>query len=93
MLRVIVFVNQTPVAKATAGNVSDLAEISDYEVRATEIGALHLNIPAKDVTGRIGGHPRKTSVWHLVQKIAALATEEDCPKHIEGSSIENGEPR
>lgn len=80
MLRVLVFVNQTPVAEATAGNLSDLAEISDYEVRVTESGALHLDIPAKDVTGRIEGHPRKTSVWHLVQKIATLAIEESCPR-------------
>lgn len=76
MLRVIVYVNQTPVAQACAGNLSNLAEISDYCVRTTEKGAPHLDIPASDVSGEIQGHPRRTSVWHLVRKICDVALSE-----------------
>ncbi len=76
MLRVVVFVNRTPVAQATAGNLSELADISNYKVRATEKGAPHLDIPASDVSGEILGHARRTSVWHLVRKICDIALSE-----------------
>lgn len=70
MIRVLVFVIQTPVAEATACNLSDLAELSDYEVRATEGEAQHLDIPACEITGQITGHQRRSSVWRLVGEIA-----------------------
>jgi hypothetical protein len=76
MLTVVVYVNETPVARALVGNMSDLADVSDYKVRAVEQGAPDLGIPASDVTGWIKGHPRRTSVWHLVRKIAEVATSE-----------------
>ncbi|SLN11038.1 hypothetical protein TRL7639_00053 [Falsiruegeria litorea R37] len=76
MLTVVVYVNETPVARALVGNMSDLADVSDYKVRVVEHGAPDLDIPASDVTGWIKDHPRRTSVWHLVRKIAEMATSE-----------------
>ncbi len=76
MLRVVVYVNRTPIAEARAGNMSGLSDISDYKVRVFEDEAPHLDIPAKDVTGWIKGHTRRSSVWYLVRKIAELAVRE-----------------
>ncbi|WP_425046501.1 hypothetical protein [Primorskyibacter sp. S87] len=76
MLTVVVYVNETPVAKALAGNMSDLADVSDYKVRVVEHGAPDLDVAASDFTGWIRNHPRRTSVWHLVRKIAEVATSE-----------------
>ncbi|NVO56885.1 hypothetical protein HW561_13910 [Rhodobacteraceae bacterium B1Z28] len=76
MLRIVVYANQTPIAEANAGNMSMLADISDYKVRAVEHAAPKLDIPAADVTGWVRDHPRRTSVWHLVRKIAELAVGE-----------------
>ncbi|WP_120635270.1 hypothetical protein [Ruegeria sp. EL01] len=76
MLRIVVYANQTPIAEARAGNMSMLADISDYKVRAVEHAAPKLDIPAADVTGWVKDHPRRTSVWHLVRKIAELAVGE-----------------
>lgn len=76
MLRIVVYANQTPIAEANAGNMSMLADISDYKVHAVEHAALELDIPANDVTGWVRDHPRRTSVWHLVRKIAELAVGE-----------------
>lgn len=77
MIKVIVFVNETPVAEATARNLSDLADMSDYEVRATEFGAQHLDIPSSEITGQITSHQRRTSVWRLVREIAEVAITEN----------------
>lgn len=77
MLRVVVYVNRTPIAEARAGNMSELADISDYKVRVFEDEAPHLDIPAKDVTGWIKSHTRRSSVWYLVRKIAELAIREN----------------
>lgn len=57
-------------ATASVGNVSDLADLSDYDVLAAEA--------ANALTGReawrrrvaIEGHDRNSSVWRLVEKIA-----------------------
>lgn len=76
MIRVLVFVDQTPVAEATVRDLSGNADLSDYDVRATENGAQHLDIPASEITGQIIGHQRRTSVWPLVREIAALAARE-----------------
>ncbi len=76
MLRIVVYANQTPIAEASAGNMSMLADISDYKVHAVEHAAPKLDIPAIDVTGWVRDHPRRTSVWHLVRKIAELAVGE-----------------
>lgn len=62
MLRVVVYVNQTPIAQTLAGNMSDLADTSDYKVRVVENGSPELDIPAIDTTGCIKSHSRRTSV-------------------------------
>ncbi len=69
----MVYANQTPIAEAWAGNMSMLADISDYKVRAVEYPAPQLGIPAMDITDWVRSHPRRTSVWHLVRKIAEMA--------------------
>ncbi|WP_050605997.1 hypothetical protein [Ruegeria sp. 6PALISEP08] len=56
--------------------MSGLSDISDYKVRVFEEETSHLDIPAKDVTGWIKGHTRRSSVWYLVRKIAGLAVRE-----------------
>lgn len=73
MLRVVVYVNNKPVAEARAGNLSYLADESDYAVRAVEYRAPRLGIKATDVSGYIRRHTRRSSVWNLVLKIADLA--------------------
>ncbi len=76
MLRVVVYVNSTAVAEARAGNMSELADISDYRVRTKEYGAPRLGIPESEASGDIIGHPRRTSVWGLVRKICDFALNE-----------------
>lgn len=62
--------NRKLVAKTHAYNISDLADVSDYEFISTEFGAPHLGVPPTEIKGEILGHKRKQSVWHLVEKIA-----------------------
>ncbi len=73
MLRVVVYVNKLAVAEARASNISELSDLSDYEVRAIEGYASHLEIQPSDVSGKILRHPRKSSVWHLVRKMCDVA--------------------
>lgn len=57
------------VASLYAGNISDLADVSDYSVRGAEYGAKHLGIPRTCASFTIEGHNRKQSVLHLVEKM------------------------
>lgn len=66
--------NRKLVAKTHAYNVSDLADVSDYEFRSEEFGAPHLGIRARDLEGKIYSHGRSQSVWSLVEKIAKEST-------------------
>ncbi len=85
MLKVVVYVNSSPVAEATAVNVSNLADISNYKVQVREQGAPNLGIEPCDVEGRITGHNRRTSVWGLVSKIAQLVVVQNSePDGMEG---------
>ncbi len=67
------------VAVAEAGNISDLADVSDYAVNVCESqnplaqpgGALDWSS-----CGHIFGHDRRQSVWALVAKVAAFAVAE-----------------
>jgi hypothetical protein len=69
MLTVEVKLNGRVIALASARNISDLAEVSDYVCTWTEEGS--------EVTGeetdygkfQIKGHRRRQSVWALVAKI------------------------
>lgn len=63
--------NRKLVAECHAYNISNLAEVSDYEYTLTEYGAKHLDIPPSEIKGGVKDHVRKQSVWSLVEKIAS----------------------
>ena len=62
-----------------AGNISDLANTSDYSVSGVEYGAKHLDISASSADFTIEGHDRNQSVFSLVEKLCAgyLANKHD----------------
>lgn len=62
--------NKKLVAESKAWNVSDLADISDYEFKSYEFGAPHLGIPESVKEGNLYSHNRNQTVWDLVRKIA-----------------------
>lgn len=64
------------IASAEIANVSDLAQVSDYVVRATEGYNPVTGTPPWSASGHVMQHDRSTSVWHLVSKAAAWAAEE-----------------
>lgn len=58
------------IASMRIGNISDLAEVSDYRVEAME-SANHLaGTPLRSATCTVTGHDRRQSVWTLVAKAA-----------------------
>lgn len=63
------------VARAELGNLSDLADTSDYAVAIAEGDNPIAGTPAWRHRTRIEGHPRRSSVWALVAKVAALAAD------------------
>lgn len=70
-LQVVVFINGRQIAEADASNMSDLADVSDYQCTAREhaskfgLGTFR--------AFRIEGHNRNQSCWALVEKIARTA--------------------
>jgi len=62
---------RTLVAEGVLHNVSDLADVSDYEGTLIEYGASHLDIPYSKDTIKIKNYGRKKSVWHLVSKMVS----------------------
>jgi hypothetical protein len=64
------------IATANVANVSDLADVSDYDVSVTEGHNPLTNTPAWSQRGRLFQHDRRASVWALIAKVAAWATEE-----------------
>ncbi|MDT3683744.1 MAG: hypothetical protein RO009_01715 [Pseudorhodoplanes sp.] len=64
------------IARAEVGNVSNLADLSDYSVRVREGDNKLAGTRAWERTGKIFNHDRRASVWHLVEKIAKWATVE-----------------
>jgi hypothetical protein len=63
-------------ATAAVGNVSDLAETSDYDVSVTEGRNPLTNTPPWSRRGYVLQHDRRKSVWALVAKVAMWAAEE-----------------
>ncbi|HZQ14059.1 MAG TPA: hypothetical protein VFB31_14740 [Pseudolabrys sp.] len=63
-------------ARAIAGNVTDLADRSDYRIAANEGANPIAGTPAWEAHGHILGHDRVQSVWALVAKLAAWAAAE-----------------
>ena len=73
MLKIVVYVNESEVARAHAGNVSDdLDGLCDYEVRVNERQSEQLGIEEKAVRFEISQHDRTQTVWALVEKIASM---------------------
>jgi hypothetical protein len=58
------------IASMTVGNVSDLADISDYRVDAMEGANPLTGDPSRSATCTIVGHDRRQSVWALLAKAA-----------------------
>jgi hypothetical protein len=73
------------VAKAELGNLSDLADVSDYAVAMTEGDNPIAGTKAWRHQDRIVGHPRTASVWSLVAKVAAIAA-----AHAEKKAADGG---
>jgi hypothetical protein len=67
---------KTVLARAGIGNVSNLAEVSDYEVAASEGANPLTGTPAWKGRGLLHQHDRRQSVWALVAKAAAWAAAE-----------------
>jgi hypothetical protein len=62
-------------AKCCLENVSDSRDLSDYRVNVTEGDNAVSGEGMWWGNGRIEGHPRKQTVWALVAKAAAWATD------------------
>ena len=63
-------------AKADIGNMSSLADVSDYQVAASEGANPIAGTPAWKGRGLLHQHDRRQSVWALVAKAAAWAAAE-----------------
>jgi hypothetical protein len=57
----------------TIANISNLADISDYDVLAREGPNAVAGNPARETAGTVRGHDRRQTVWSLVAKAAILA--------------------
>lgn len=80
MLRIIVELvpggdesRRRELARADIGNVSHLASVSDYVVRASENANALAGQPAWAKTGLITKHHRNQTVWALVARAAEWA--------------------
>jgi hypothetical protein len=77
MLRVIVEIVpggvlelRRTIASMSIGNVSDLADISNYQVEAIEAANRLTSSPPRSATCKVTGHDRRQSVWVLIAKAA-----------------------
>jgi hypothetical protein len=59
------------IASMNVGNLSDLADVSEYRVDATEGANPVAATPSRSSTCTVFGHDRRSSVWSLVEKAAA----------------------
>ena len=67
---------KTILARASIGNISNLADVSDYEVLGSEGKNPLTGTPAWKGRGLLHQHDRNQSVWALVAKAAAWAAAE-----------------
>jgi hypothetical protein len=82
MLRVIIELvpgGFTPLRRTIAsmriGNLSDLADISNYQIEAMESANPLTSKPACSATCTVVAHDRRQSVWSLIAKAAAEIAE------------------
>ncbi len=57
------------IARMKVGNISDLADLSDYTAVIEEYGNDRLGIPKSRSTVQVTGHTRRSTVWSLIRKI------------------------
>ena len=57
------------IARMNVGNISDLADTSDYIATLEEYGNERLGIPKSKSTVQVTGHTRRSTVWSLIRKI------------------------
>ena len=72
MLTIELKINGRLIAFAEAKNVSDLADVSDYQVKAWTTGCEAVNSPEGQHVFKIYKHRRKQSPWALVRKVANI---------------------
>lgn len=65
------------IASMRIANASDLADISDYEVDLLEAANPLANTPPRNASCIVRSHDRYQSIWALITKAAAAATEAD----------------
>jgi hypothetical protein len=58
------------IARMTIANISNLADVSDYEFSAHERANPVAGTPARETAGTVRHHDRRQSVWSLVGKAA-----------------------
>ena len=63
------------IAAMEIGNISDLADRSDYLVRATESHNRIAGLPPRSVQIEVRDHDRRQSVWALIAKAAKAVAE------------------
>jgi hypothetical protein len=63
------------IASMSIGNVSDLADISDYRIDAVESANPMTLKPARSATCTVLRHDRRQSVWSLISKAATAIQE------------------
>lgn len=68
-------VNGELVGGATVKNVSQLSDLSDYDVLVAEKGSAETGLGDFRADTKIAGHRRRQTVWALVQKVAERAQE------------------
>ncbi|MBP2147424.1 hypothetical protein [Xanthobacter flavus] len=73
------------IAEATVTNISGLDEVSDYQVAALETASDVTGLPARAGGFVIPGHPRKSTVWMLVAKVAMAAARRFTPDPVPAS--------
>jgi hypothetical protein len=63
------------VALAEVGNVSDMAPISNYKIRALENADPEFGGEAWHDTGYVDGHDRSAPCWRLIERVAKWAAD------------------
>jgi len=62
------------IARMTIANISNLADISDYEFSAQEVANSIAGTTARVTKGIVRQHDRRQTVWSLVSKAAQDAS-------------------
>lgn len=67
-------------ATMTVSNVTELSDLSDYEITATEAASVLTGEPAKMFWFRLRRHHRRQSVWKLIAAAIAGLDDAECTK-------------